>query len=539
MRNPNSNRAGLERYGGVRLLAALMLLAAICSLSLLGSAAANDGAGAPTVTSLEITSDPGDDGVYGVEDYIRVTMTFSENVVVEGFPGLKVVIGDREAKARYESASGAEAVFAAWVSNIDLDTDGVSVKANSLQMFGGSSIEDADGNAANLTHDGLDDDIEHRVGVTPVITGIEIFSDPGDDDTYQRTDTIEFKVSFNIDVRPWGGRPQLNFVIGDGDRVAISNGGSGDGYRFLYYVRWNDQDGDGISFKADALDPNGARLESASGLALVLSSDAVPDDAGHKVDGSPTLELYGNQSPVVPENHRRAIGRYVQTTGFYGQEDPTFGLTGDDSGDFEIASDGTLSFKSPPDFEDPADSNGDNVYEITVTASVPGTKGGSLDVTVSVTDVVERTDPAGAPTITGVAITSDPGDDDTYGLGDSITVSVTFSEFVGVRGTPQIELDVGGEARAADLHPPRRRDADLHLRGRRRRHGQRRHSHRREQNHPERRFHQQLGWKSSGPDSRRRRRRPGAQGERSRRTLGLQGAPRKAVAQYMMKEVDN
>ena len=137
--------------------------------------AANDGAGAPTaISSLEITSDPGDDGVYGVEDHIRVTVTFSEDVVVVGFPGLKVVIGDREAKARYESASGAEAVFAAWVGNIDLDTDGVSVKPNSLQMFGGSSIEDADGKAANLAHDGLDDDIDHRVGVTPLITGIEI-----------------------------------------------------------------------------------------------------------------------------------------------------------------------------------------------------------------------------------------------------------------------------------------------------------------------------------------------------------------------------
>ena len=457
MRNPNSNRVGLERYGGVRLLSALMLLAAICSFTLLGEApqpVAADDAAAPTVSSLEITSDPGDDGVYGLDDHIRVTVTFSEDVVVEGFPGLTVVIGDREARARYESVSGAEVVFAAWVSNLYLDTDGVSVKANSLEARDSNSIEDADGNAANLAHDGLDDDIDHSVGVTPVITGIEIVSDPGDDDTYQRTDTIDFKVSFNIDVGARGGRPQLNFVIGDGDRVAISTGSSENAYHFLYYVRWNDQDADGISFKADALNPNGARLQSAAGLDLVLSSDAVQDDAGHKVDGSPTLELYGNQSPVVRENHRRAIGRYVQTTGFYGQEDPTFELTGDDSGDFEITSDGTLSFKNPPDFENPADSDGDNVYEITVTASVPGMKDGSLDVTVTVTDVVERTDPAGAPTITGVAITSDPGDDDTYGIGDSITVSVTFSEFVGVRGTPQIELNVGGEARAADLHPP-------------------------------------------------------------------------------------
>ena len=182
--------------------------------------------------------------------------------------------------------------------------------------------------AANLAHDGLDDDIEHRVGVTPVITGIEIVSDPGDDDTYQRTDTIDFKVSFNIDVGARGGRPQLNFVIGDGDRVAISNGSSENAYHFLYYVRWNDQDAYGISFKADALNPNGARLQSAAGLDLVLSSDAVQDDAGHRVDGSPTLELYGDQSPVVRENHRGTIGRYVQTTGFYGQGGPDVRVDG-------------------------------------------------------------------------------------------------------------------------------------------------------------------------------------------------------------------
>ena len=48
---------------------------------------------------------------------------------------------------------------------------------------------------------------------------------------------------------------------------------------------------------------------------------------------------------MVSENHRGTIGRYVQTTGFYGQEDPTFGLTGDDSGDLEITSDGTLSIQ--------------------------------------------------------------------------------------------------------------------------------------------------------------------------------------------------
>ena len=92
-------------------MSACMILVAIYSVSLLGGesqpVSANDASGAPTVSSLEITSDPGDDGVYGYHDHIRVTVTFSEDVVVGGFPTLIMEIGDREARARYESSSGA------------------------------------------------------------------------------------------------------------------------------------------------------------------------------------------------------------------------------------------------------------------------------------------------------------------------------------------------------------------------------------------------------------------------------------------------
>ena len=52
-----------------------------------------------------------------------------------------------------------------------------------------------------------------------------------------------------------------------------------------------------------------------------------------------------------------------------------------------------------------------------------------------------------APTISTVAITSNPGSDGTYGTGDIITVNVTFSEPVTVdttNGTPYVVLSVGG-----------------------------------------------------------------------------------------------
>ena len=54
-----------------------------------------------------------------------------------------------------------------------------------------------------------------------------------------------------------------------------------------------------------------------------------------------------------------------------------------------------------------------------------------------------------APTVSSVAITSDPRDDDTYGLGDAIEVTVTFSEDVTVTGTPLLELDFDGTAKSA------------------------------------------------------------------------------------------
>ena len=54
---------------------------------------------------------------------------------------------------------------------------------------------------------------------------------------------------------------------------------------------------------------------------------------------------------------------------------------------------------------------------------------------------------ATTPTVSSVAITSSPGADNTYATGDTITVSLTFSEAVTVTGTPHVVLDIGGQPR--------------------------------------------------------------------------------------------
>ena len=51
------------------------------------------------------------------------------------------------------------------------------------------------------------------------------------------------------------------------------------------------------------------------------------------------------------------------------------------------------------------------------------------------------------PTVSSVAITSNPGADNTYATGDTVTVSLTFSEAVTVTGTPYVVVDIGGQPR--------------------------------------------------------------------------------------------
>lgn len=54
-----------------------------------------------------------------------------------------------------------------------------------------------------------------------------------------------------------------------------------------------------------------------------------------------------------------------------------------------------------------------------------------------------------APTPSSLQITSDPGDDKTYGTGDTIEVTVTFSEAVTVTGSPQVNIDLSGDIKNA------------------------------------------------------------------------------------------
>ena len=84
-------------------------------------------------------------------------------------------------------------------------------------------------------------------------------------------------------------------------------------------------------------------------------------------------EVSGSTAVSYAENRTDSVEKY--TAG----GNPSWRLTGDDSGDFSIDSGGVLSFNSPPDYESPADANTDNDYQITVVATV---QSGSSTVSV-------------------------------------------------------------------------------------------------------------------------------------------------------------
>ena len=157
-------------------------------------------------------------------------------------------------------------------------------------------------------------------------------------------------------------------------------------------------------------------------------------------DQDTPLVVSGNTSTDYAEDGTSAVATYSVANA---AGPITWSLFGYDKSDFSISSAGVLTFNTPPDHENPADSNRDNVYQVTIHASDGASTGALLDVAINVTEVDE-------PTVSSLAITSDPGVDATYAVGEEIQITVTFSETMVVTETPQLTLKVGSEDRTAN-----------------------------------------------------------------------------------------
>ena len=93
--------------------------------------------------------------------------------------------------------------------------------------------------------------------------------------------------------------------------------------------------------------------------------------------------------------------------------DVTWSLSGTDSNAFSIGTTGVLTFNTSPDYEDPTDSDRNNVYELTVEASDEQSNPAMLDVTVTVTNLTDA-----RAAIRGTAQVGETLTAETSGIGD-------------------------------------------------------------------------------------------------------------------------
>ena len=237
----------------------------------------------PTVSSVAITSDPGEDNTYGAGDNIEVTVTFSEDATITGTPQLEIDVGGTAKTASYSNVTGAAAVFSYTVASGDSDADGVAIGENKLSLNGGT-IKDAADNDATLSHSAVAADSGHLVdGVGPTVSSVAITSDPGDDDTYGIGNSIQVTVTFNENVTVTGA-PQLEIDVGGTAKMADYSSVSGAAVVFIYTVVVGDSDSDGISIGANKLSLNSGTIKDSHGNDATLTHTAVAADDGHKVE---------------------------------------------------------------------------------------------------------------------------------------------------------------------------------------------------------------------------------------------------------------
>ena len=391
-------------------LAALLLLALAVLLLGPGAALSQNG---PSVTGVAVSSSPASGGTYIGGDTIRITLTFSENVDVTGTPRLKIDMDPAEwgeKWAAYEGGSGTDTLtFTHTVAEPNISTRGIAVLADTLDLNGGTIKSAASSETnADLSHTGRPHDANHRVNwrlssaEVPWVVKAAVSSAPASGDTYGLDETIRVTLTFNRTVEVTGS-PRLKIDMDPaewGEKWAgYESGGGTASLAFAHTVVEPNVSTQGIAVLANTLDLNGGAIRSAaSDTNADLSHLGRPHDSAHQVDWQQSAEEQAEEptptAAPTPEPTPEPT------------EEPT-----------------------PEPTEEP-----------------------TPEPTQEPTPTPAPTPPP-APSVTGVAITSNAVGDDTYLLGETIRITLTFSEAVDVTGAPRLKIDMDpaewGEKQAA------------------------------------------------------------------------------------------
>ena len=427
---------------------------------------------APVVSRLFFSSHPAHGDTFQFGEAIRVEVVFDRPVTVTGSPRVGLTVGSDTRPAVFSSGtrSGISSLsFEYLVQAADRDVDGIGIAANALVLDGGT-IQATDSAAdADLAHAAVTADatrkVDGSVATAPAVSSVAISSTPADGATYELGETIRVTVGFDRPVTA-SGSPRVALTIGSATRQAAYRTSHAQYLFFDYPVQAADLDHDGIAILADAISLNGGTIQAAAadGTDAVLTH--APVSTVHRVDGSrittPAVSHVSfSGSPALGDTYGRGetirvevvFSRAVTVSG-----SPRVELTVGSRARAATYVSGTqrLAFAYTVQAGD-RDADG-----VSIAADAISLAGGSITALDGTTAAALRHRPVAAsggrkvdgsrvrpPAVSGVAFSGAPASGDTYELGETVAVTVTFDKPVTVSGSPELALSIGSRTRQA------------------------------------------------------------------------------------------
>ncbi|MGY6648172.1 Ig-like domain-containing protein [Wenyingzhuangia sp. IMCC45574] len=166
----------------------------------------------PKVTSVTVPTD----STYAVGNSLDFTITFDDNVIVEGTPQLEITIGEIIKHAIYQNGTGTtDLVFSYTVQSGDEDDNGIEI--GTLDANDGT-LKDNDGNSADLTLNAIEDSSNVWIdGIAPSI----LSTSPLDNAT-NVADDGDFVFTFSEDIS-FNGNVTLQQGDDDYSLIEVSN----------------------------------------------------------------------------------------------------------------------------------------------------------------------------------------------------------------------------------------------------------------------------------------------------------------------------
>ena len=280
----------------------------------------------------------------------------------------------------------------------------------------------------------------------PAVSSVALTSAPGADNTYAIGDAVEATVTFDaaVDIT---GTPELELDFdGTAKGASCATGTNTTTMACSYTVGVGDTAPNGVGIAANTLTGGTIYATGSTAITANLDHTAVAIDSNHTVDGiRPTLVTTSPDAPTTSTDGETVVLVFSEAISTVSHSDITIQANSVTAATSAASKTGTkveLTLTTAL-----TDSTATITVALAADAVEDNAENGNL--ALAATTVTNAVGSTAAPTVSGVALTSAPGSDNTYAIGDAVEATVTFSEAVDITGTPQLELDFAGTAKGA------------------------------------------------------------------------------------------